>query len=83
MSSASVDLERLVLEKHQAVQLAQKWMGVACALAFAHGEKQADGRVVARIPKSLLNQLNHTVEAKPVKGGGLVVALIPVNKGEQ
>lgn len=81
MSQASVDIEGLILEKHRAVQLAQEWMRVACALAFATGEKQTDGRIVYRIPKALINQLDHSVEAKPVKGGGLVLTLTPTKEG--
>lgn len=84
MSTASVNIDQLVIDKLRAQKAAEEWARIAAALALEHGEVRKDGTIVARVPKSLLNRLNHRIEVRPVKkGGGVVLALIPVNEGEQ
>lgn len=73
-------LEQLVIEKHQAVAMAREWQTIAAALALAHGDKNPDGKIVARASKSLLNQLDHAIDTKPVKGGGVILILTPNGK---
>lgn len=69
-------IEQLVIEKHQALAAAREWQTIAAAFVLAHGTN-TEGKVTDRVSKALLNQLDHTIEAKSVKGGGVVVTLTP------
>lgn len=80
MSTASVNIDQLVIDKLRAQKAAEEWAHIAAALALAHGEVRKDGTIVARVPKSLFDRLNHRLKAKPVKGG-YSVTLTPVKEG--
>ena len=81
MSKATVDLDRLILEKHHAIRQAEEWQKVVAALALEHGEVRKDGTIVARVPKSLFDRLNHRLEVKAVRGG-YSVTLTPIEGGD-
>lgn len=80
MSTASVNIDQLVIDKLRAQKAAEEWARIAAALALAHGEVRKDGTIVARVPKSLLNRLNHRLKVKAVRGG-YSVTLTPAKEG--
>lgn len=75
-------IEQLVIEKHRAVAMAREWQAIAAALALSTGTTNDKGITQARVPKALLNQLDHTIAIKQVKGGGVVLTLTPTNGKE-
>lgn len=79
MSRATVDLDALILDKHRAVQLAREWQAIAAALILEHSTV-INGQSVGRVSKAMLNKVNHNIEAKPVKGGGVIITLTPKEK---
>ena len=80
MSTASVNIDQLVIDKLRAQKAAEEWVRIAAALALEHGEVRKDGTIVARVPKSLFDRLNHRLEVKAVRGG-YSVTLTPVKEG--
>ena len=69
-------VERLTLEKHQLLNIAQERLVLIGLLALLHGEKKKDGRIEYRISKSKLNAIEgYSVNLRGLKSGSLVITV--------